>query len=162
MLPDSSTNLNYLVTQDASKLQISWIIQLFLQKCAAGIQTSDPLHGRRMLYHWATMTFDAKEPKLVNFILLSKKPQNWFKSSQIIANTILYWIYIILDIPLTFRGAVTPNIRWCAALFVTNWTGHEIYSSPKSFKKSDRTSHLTHLLHEMSLKLKLQYVNLFL
>ena len=54
-----------------------------------------------------------------DFASPSKKPQNWFKTSEIIANTILYWIDIILDTPLTFWGAVTPNIRWCAALVHT-------------------------------------------
>ena len=46
--PDSSINLNSLVTfppcllaQEASKVQISWIIQLFLQKALAGNRTSD-------------------------------------------------------------------------------------------------------------------------
>lgn len=45
---DSSTNLNSLVTfppcllaQEASKVQISWIIQLFLQKALTGNRTSD-------------------------------------------------------------------------------------------------------------------------
>ena len=65
------------------------------------------------------MTFDVDQPKLANFILLSKNPQNWLKTSQIIANTILHWIYVILDIPLSFWGAVTPNIRWCATLIST-------------------------------------------
>ena len=105
--------------QEASKFQISWINHVFPQKCTARDRSSDPSHGSLKLYHWTTEPIDTIWPNLVTFILLSKKPQNWLKLYQIIANVILHWIYIILANSITLRGAVTPNIRWCAPLILS-------------------------------------------
>ena len=126
--PDSSSNLNSLVTSRARGLartahiiKIPWIIHFFLQKTAAGDRTSDPLRGRRTLYHWTTKIFVINTKKLCTFELLIQKCQIAKIFCRIKVKVFLYIVHITKYTFEVIWGAVAPNNSSCVYLLSPFW-----------------------------------------
>ena len=108
------------LAQTAHRKKIPWIIDVFLQNSHARERTSD-LPGRvpsaptTRLPHLGTET----DQNLLILSFIMKTPEIWWNMIRFIANALLSPIHIIKILLQPIRGAVTPNIGSCGALWKT-------------------------------------------